>query len=374
MFLDLLGFGMLIPDVQFRAEALGARGWLIGALLASTFVVQFFVSPWWGSASDRFGRKPVLLACSALSATAMIVYGFGHSLWIILGSRLLSGLGSANVSVAQAWIADTSSGSQRAATMGRIGAAISAGLIAGPALGGVVAHTGGSWAVGVSAGSCSAIGVLIIAAFLPKAPPVEKLQTGKRVLFNFTLVRDLPRVRALAIVAIVAWFSLAMLEGTFGRLIERTLGFGQREFGLIFGFESVCGLVIQGGLIGYAVSKLGEANLLRAAFVVQGLGLALTPLAPSFAALIGASALYAIGSGLANPTINSLCSKLTPDDRQGELFGLLQGTRAIGFVVGPSLGGALFDVRPWAPYAVAGIVCVVAAAGVRPRMGNAPDS
>ena len=97
-FLDLAGFGMLIPSVQLRAESLGARGWLIGAVLASMFVVQTIASPLWGGLSDRVGRKPVVLACTALSAVSMLVYAHAASIWIVLAARVLAGLGAANVS------------------------------------------------------------------------------------------------------------------------------------------------------------------------------------------------------------------------------------------------------------------------------------
>ena len=132
VFFDLLGWGMLVADVQLRAESMMPRGWpagpVIGLLLGSTFIIQTLVSPLWGGLSDRSGRKPILILCSALSASAMFVYGFSTGLMLLVASRILSGLGAANVAVAQAVVADNYEGPDRAAALGRLGAALSTGL------------------------------------------------------------------------------------------------------------------------------------------------------------------------------------------------------------------------------------------------------
>lgn len=366
IFLDLFGFGMIIPDIQLRAEKAGAPGWLIGAMLASTFVVQLFISPQWGKLSDRIGRKPVLLICTALSASGLFIYGWATVIPLLILSRIISGLGGANVSIAQALLADATSDTERTAAMGRIGAAISVGLIAGPVAGGLVGHYN-SLLVGIMAGSSSLLGLIIILVLVPATQAHEKVP-GKRLLFDISLLRSFPNVRALVIVAAVAWFSLATLEGTFGRLIEHTLGFGKREFGIVFGYESLLGFLVQALLIAWIAKRIRDDKLLRIAYLLQGLGLGLTPFTYLFPAhsawlviLLMCSTFYALGAGFANPTINSLCSKLTPSTRQGELFGLMQGARSIGFVVGPILGGALFDAWFAAPYLLAGLTCVGAA-------------
>ena len=379
IFLDLLGFGMLIPDIQLRAEQMGAPGWLIGAVLASTFLIQVPVSPLWGKLSDRVGRKPIFLACTCFSASGMFVYAVAGAVPLLIGSRVLSGLGGANVAMAQAMLADGSKGNDRVMAMGRISASVSLGLVAGPVLGGFVAGGLGSEAVGWIAGACSATGALLVLLFLPGEPRPTARTAANPVSFRLGIVREIPAVRSLVVVAAVSWFALAMLEGTFGRLIEHTLGFGQSQFGIVFGYESMIGFAIQAWLVGWISRKVTESRLLRTSYMLQGVGLALTPftyLTPFRAAWLGVllfcSTLYACGSALANPTINSLCSELTPDDRQGELFGLLQGTRSIGFIVGPVLGGALFDRWFAAPYLLAGLTCATASALLgRLRLGGA---
>jgi len=372
VFLDLLGFGMIIADIQLRAESMVPHGWpiglIVGCLLASTFITQLVVSPRWGSYSDLKGRKAVVVGCTLISAAAMLAYGLAGSIWILLLSRILSGLGAANVAVAQALISDMYEPEQRTAALGRIGAALSAGLVVGPSVGGFLAASGGNFLVGMVAGTASLIGAIWMLLALPNPPPNEPTERKKIVGLNLGLFRDLPKLKPLVVIAVVAWLSLATLEGTFARLISHLFRYNQRQFGVIFGYESILGVAVQGLLLAWIIRKIRATNLLRGAYLTQGLGLALNPFAgllmpavAPFVLLVFASTLYAVGSSISNPTVNSLCSQLAPDSRQGELFGLLQGARSFGFVVGPLVGGVLFDWHPAAPYLLAGAVCVAAA-------------
>ena len=360
IFLDLVGFGMAFPDIQLRAEVFGAPGWIIGMLLSSYFLVQMAASPKWGLLSDRIGRKPVLLICQALSALSMLAYAYANGLWGILGSRVLAGFAAANVVVAQAYIADTLSDEDRAVGMGRVGAAISAGLIAGPAIGGWLAEAGGNHLLGLVAAAAAGFGLLWIAVGVPHRPPTVERKPGKRPVVDLSILREVPQLPRLFTIAAASWFALACLEGTFGRLIKHNLGFGQREFGLIFSYESVLSVLVQAFLLAWILKRVTQPSLLRLAYALQGVGLALTPFAPGLAALFVVSTLYALGAGFANPTINTLCSAATPQDRQGEMFGLLQATRSVGFLVGPTLGGIIFDWNVAAPYLLAGGVCLAA--------------
>jgi MFS family permease len=124
-------------------------------------------------------------------------------------------------------------------------------------------------------------------------------------------------------------------------------------------------VLAQGVLLAWLVRRTSDAPRVRLAYLAQGAGLAMMPFAPSLAALFGMSALYAAGSGIASGTVNGLCSRLTPPDRQGELFGLIQSARSVGFAIGPTLGGAMFDRLPASPYLLAGGTCVAAALLVR---------
>lgn len=356
----MVGFGMIIPDIQFRAEQMGAQGWMIGAILASTFLVQLLASQFWGRLSDRLGRKTVFVSCTLLSAASMVAYALAPNLLFILLSRILAGFGAANVAVAQAAIADATTGPERTVALGRISAALTTGLILGPAVGGEMASRFGSYWIGIVGASASFAGALLVWIVAEMAP--GSIERKKLHFLAAPLLKDFPALRPFLVAAVVAWFSLATLEGTFGRLIKATLGLGEREFGYIFAFESVIGVLVQAVLLSWILAKLTTTRALPIAYLLQGLGLALTPFAPGLAILVVASGLYALGAGVANPAVNGVCSQIVPEERQGELFGLMQSARAIGFILGPILGGALFDVWHAGPYLLAGFVCVVSAA------------
>ena len=361
VFLDLVGFGMVIPDVQTRLEAQGAAGWAIGLILSAYFLVQLVASPWWGRVSDRWGRKPVLITCGALSAASMLAYAFAQSPLLILLSRVLAGLAAANVVVAQAYVADTvEDDDERAAALGRISAALTAGLILGPALGGWLAHLGGNRLLGLVAATAAGLGALWIALAVPPANPATP--SRRRSLWpDLSLLRAVPDLRPLFGLAAVAFFALACLEGTFGRLLRARWDYGPREFGLLFGYESLVVVLVQSLLLARLARRIHAPRLLSAAYLLQGAALAVTPSAPGLAVLFAFSTMYALGVGVANPTLSGLCSAATPEARQGEMFGLLQSARSAGFLVGPTLGSVLFDWRPDAPYLLAG--AVLAAAG-----------
>lgn len=371
--LDLVGFGMAFPDVQLRAEELGAPGVVIGMILASLFAVQIIVSPKWGALSDRIGRKPVAVACTALSACSMVVYATTDSLWGIVASRILGGLAAANVVAVQAYLAERTTEDERGPMMGRIGAAISVGLIAGPFVGGQLAQMGGSQLLGwVAAGASGTGALLLFFGMKGAAPKKTEEKPPKTPFFDLRLLKDLPDLRPMVILAATAWFALACLEGTFGRLIAQMFDFPLHELGMsftkpqgasgaVFGLESLVSFAIQGLLFSWISARISFPNLLRIGFVMQGVGLLLTPFSPGFGLILLFSSIFSAGGALANPTINTICSSLTPESRQGELFGLLQAARSIGFLLGPLLGGALFDLFPAAPYILAGGVAVFAA-------------
>ncbi|HEY0868253.1 MAG TPA: MFS transporter [Fimbriimonas sp.] len=360
VFADLAGFGMLLPDVQLRAERLGAPGWLIGAILSSTFVLQAIASPRWGALSDRIGRKPVVLACTAISASAMFLYSQASAVWIILASRVLAGFGAANVATAQATLAEGTPPAGRTGMMGYVGAAASTGLVLGPAIGGVLADSGGAFLVGLGAGALSLSGVALAWAWLPRGAPLHS--TAPEPKGTLSLLRTHPLLPTLFAVATVGWFSLACLEGTFGRLLNHRFGAGALGFGMVFAYESLLSVLAQGFLAKPLSRRWGERRLLIGSFALQGMGLAAMPFAPTMASIFLAATAFGIGNGLLNPAINGWCSRVTPERRQGAMFGMLQSSRSLGFVVGPTLGGAMYDRNPAAPYLLAGAVSAFAIA------------
>lgn len=382
VFCDLAGFGMAFPDIALRLRGYGLSQSIAGLILASYFVVQFIVSPHWGRLSDRIGRRPVAVTCTAISALSMIVYAFSRSFEWILASRILAGVAAANISVVQAYFADVSSPEQRTAAMGKIGAAVSAGLIGGPAIGGFLATNGSPLLLGLVAGGLSALGALFLWFGLPSAPKVseEKDERTKGRFLDFRLLKDVPRLPGLFALAVLSWFSLACLEGTFVPLLNQMfhwpkeflgLAFDARKVGgAAFGYESLIAVILQVFLVPRLAAKKSGRTFLFVGYPLMGIGLVLTPFAPEIWVLFLFSTVYAFGQSIADPTINAMVSHIVPDDRQGEVFGLMQGARSLGFWIGPLLGGFLFDLRPSYPYLLAGLVCMAAAIGVSVIVGR----
>ncbi|MER3496256.1 MAG: hypothetical protein C4320_05320, partial [Armatimonadota bacterium] len=281
--LDLAGFGMVFPDIQTRAESYlhgrDSPGLWIGALLATSFIVQLLASPRWGRVSDRLGRGPIFVICQLLSGAGLLIYGLAANYPILVLSRVVSGLGSANVAVAQAWASDQVEG--KAGRLGRMAAAISTGLVAGPAAGGFLAHYGGNLLVGCVGASLSLTGAALGYLGMRGAPLPSRSQAAepprKRRILDLSLLKRFPGVEPLLVIAVIGSFSLATLEGTFGRLIKRILGFGEREFGIVFAYESLLGALVGGVLLASLAHRFRERSLLRTAFLLQGIGLALNP-------------------------------------------------------------------------------------------------
>ncbi len=349
---------MIVADIQFRLEGMHLVGWAIGAVLSSMFLVQFPASIAWGRVADRMGAQRVLVVCTILSALSMLLYGLARDPWMILLSRVLAGLGAANVATAYAITSRVASEEERPKIVGRLGASTVLGLTAGAAVGGLVVERFGQTALGLTACASSVAAVLLGIFACPETPPAAE----QEVATKFSLRNYRGPLFALMVVAATGWLSLATLEGTFGRLIHATLGFGQHEFGLIFGFESLVAFVTQALLFDRLVKRVAPKVLLSVAFLVTGVGLAAMPFAPSMTILLVAAAVYAAASALATPSLNELIARNTNESQRGEIYGTIQSLRSLGFIVGPMVGGVLFDIRPAVPYIVAAAFCTAVAA------------
>ena len=162
VFIDLIGFGIIIPIQPFFAEALGASPATVTLLGASYSLMQFLFAPFWGMLSDRYGRRPIILVSLGTGFVGYLLFGLSHSLPALFASRMLAGFGAANIGTAQAMIADSTSHADRAKGMGLIGAAFGLGFIFGPALGGVFGQFGIATPAFVAAGLCAANWILCV--------------------------------------------------------------------------------------------------------------------------------------------------------------------------------------------------------------------
>jgi MFS family permease len=375
VFLDLLGFGLVIPFLPGVARHLGASD-LVATLPAVAYsLMQFLFIPIWGRLSDRVGRRPVLLWSIAATAAGMALLGMAQSLVLLFVARLWSGIATANIAVAQAYIADVTPPERRARGMGIIGMGFGLGFIIGPfaggALGRVLIHgRPGALAAFVAAG-LSLVNLVFAFITLPESLPREARGKSKRRMspLDFKQLRAavaLPGVgQAIAInFSMVFWF--AGMEQTFRLFTEDRFGMNDWQTGRIFGLVGIVAATVQGGLIGRLSRRYGDVPLLRTGMFVQALAFGLLGFCPQMGnfALVGlyaAAGLIAFGNGLCTPTLPAFVSRRAGADSQGVTLGSLQSASALARVLGPAAGGVLYQaLNPSAPYYLGALGMVAA--------------
>lgn len=336
VFIDLLGFGIVIPLLPLYAEKYHPSPLAFGLLMSSYSAMQFLFAPILGRLSDRFGRRPVILFSLAGTVIGYLLFAFAHSLTLLFASRLLDGATGGNIGTAQAIIADTTSREDRARGMGLVGMAFALGFIFGPAIGGFTVAIDQT-APGLAAASLS-FAALVWAFFkLPETRPEGG--PGKRFLvFSFaTLARAFrrPEIGALMLLSLVTTTAFAMFESTFAQFVSLRLSAGPSTVAWFFVFVGVCSAIVQGVLVRRLVKRFGEGRLvaLGGALLIAGfLGLKLADSVPIFLLMI---ATIALGIGITTPTLSSLVSKRSAASEQGEILGAYQSMGSLGRVVGP---------------------------------------
>jgi len=365
VFVDLVGFGIVLPLLPFYADRFGASGLEIGLLVMVYSLAQLFLAPLWGRLSDHLGRRPILLVGLVGSAISYVVFAYAGSLLVLFVSRIMAGVGGANVPVAQAYIADVTPPEQRAGNMGLIGAAFGLGFIFGPALGGLLAPV--SWEAPGLAAAALCFGNAVLAFFLlPESLPADEAAPEEHSAVPVRL-RDL-RVavtspRLLRILGLSFFFTVAFscMQPTFPLFGEIRFGLDERTVGYLFAFLGLISAIMQGGLVRRLVPRLGEATLIRACALPFVGGLVLIAVAPSMPVLLTGLAALAVGFGGTLPSIHSLVSRVAPDELQGSVLGVGQSVGALARVVGPVIAGWSFDVLGVAsPYIVAAAIGGVA--------------
>ena len=380
VFLDLLGFGLVIPFLPGLARRLGAGDFVATMPGAIYSVMQFIFIPVWGRLSDRVGRRPVLLWSIFASSAGMALLGFAPTLPLVLAARAFSGVATANIAVAQAYIADVTPPAERARGMGIIGIAFGLGFILGPFMGGelsrfpVLGHEGTLPAF-VAAG-LSALNLLLALRNLPESlPPAARGQRVRRAVpLDVAAFREAVHTPGVgAAVAInfifILWF--AGMEQTFRLFTADRFGMSDAATGRVFGIVGVVSAAFQGGVVPRLAPRIGEARLVRDGLVVMAAAFALLGLSPLFGsaglvALYLAAGLIAAGNGMTQPALPAYASRRARADAQGLTLGTLLSAAALARAVGPLLGGALYAaVDPGAPYLVgaagllaAGIIAV----------------
>ena len=379
VFLDLVGFGIVIPLLPLYAERFGASPIAVTWLVAVYSLMQFLFAPWWGQLSDRVGRRPVLLVGLFGSALSYLLFGLAGSLAVLFVARCLAGLMGATIGVAQAYVADVTSPEERARGMGMIGAAFGLGFILGPVIGGLLAHFGAGVPF-LAAAALAGINGLLAIRWLPESRVPGGVPTGvvqMGFLARLALLRRLGTRSAssgLLVTFFLITFAFAALEATFSLWADRRWNFSPSEVAYLFAYLGVVSTVVQGGLVGPLTRRLGESRVARIGAAALALGLALLPLAPSIPMLAGALALLAFGQGAANPALAALISRTAPVGEHGKILGVSQSLSALGRILGPLWGGAAFArIGIGAPYLSGAAVAAAALLLLLARVPVAPE-
>ncbi len=345
VFVDLLGFGIVIPILPMYAEkGFGASDFMTGLLVASFSFMQLLFTPVWGRVSDRIGRKPVLVIGLAFSSVAYVVFGLAGSLTVLFLARILAGIGGANISAAQACIADVTTVEERVKGMGILGAAFGLGFAFGPFLGGTLSSYGYQYP-GFAASALSALSLVLTLLFLPetRSTEVRVQRTARFSLREVVLTLRRPKIGILLLLMFLAIFAYANIYATFPILAHKEFGFSERQVGYLFGFMGLMGAITQGGLIRPLSRRLDERMMFLAGCIMTMIGLTLLPFYVGTWELIVVLIILSVGTGITNPTILSLISRNTPAGEQGGTLGIGQSLSALGRVLGPVWGGLVFQ-------------------------------
>ena len=390
--LDLVGFGILIPQLGVYGVKFGASPLTVGLLVAVYSLMQLIFAPVLGRLSDRYGRRPVLLVSLAGSLAGYVLFAFAGSLPLLFLSRIVDGISGGNISTAQAYVADVTTPEKRARGMGLIGAAFGLGFTLGPAVGGLLGAWGGNLAIGLFAAGLSGLNLLLGLWLLPESRTGASAPAPSRSMRAAPDVLRLPIVGLCLVLFLLFTLAFAQMEGTFSVfLLSRFLATGpvplegglftlnatadeallseaSLRTGYLFVLVGVVSALIQGGLwrrisrrfATRAPGGSGESRVAVLGFGFTALGLALLPVAPSYGWLFGVMALLAIGSALVSPVLSALVSLHAPQDRMGGTLGVYQSFGSLGRILGPALGGLLFTrAGPLVCYgAAAALLCV----------------
>jgi DHA1 family tetracycline resistance protein-like MFS transporter len=352
VFIDLVGFGIVIPVLPFYAEGtiFNATPRTVGLLFASYSIMQLIFAPILGGLSDKHGRRPVLFLSIIGTGIGFLILGFADSLWMLFAGRILDGITGGNISTAQAYIADITTSENRAKGMGLIGAAFGLGFIFGPAIGGILSRWGINVPFLFAAGLCFVNAVLLYfrlpETITPDHPARNQAAGGRGVkqLINSLKQPQLAFVLTIYFLFIVAF---SIMTTTFSFYTMFRFGYDAQHTGYLFAYVGIIAVIIQGGLIGRLVKRFGELPLVIVGALCFAISLFAVPFvgpaAGGLAALLLGGGVFSMGNSLATPALNSLASKSVGPAEQGVVLGVMQSVASLARAVGPLLQAVLIS-------------------------------
>ncbi|WP_295186347.1 MFS transporter [uncultured Brevundimonas sp.] len=367
VFINLVGFGLVVPLLPFFAQSLKAEAWQITLMFSAYSLGQFFAEPFWGRLSDRIGRKPVLLMTLIANALGYLMLAFVPNIWLAIAVRLFTGLGAGNISTVQGYVADVTPPEQRAGRMGLIGAAFGLGFIVGPGLGGLLTQPqlgrlGYQLPIFLAAALAAVAAVGVVVFLRESRAKADPAAPRPAFLAGLKAARDNAVVSRVLVVTLIYMAGFSAMESVFGLWSESRYQWGAREVGLSFMIVGIVSTLNQGFFAGRLARRFGESRVLATGMLLFGTSLVLQVLAPVawFPATrleLGAltipvvqgwiipivMAIGACGMSLAMPNISAMISRASPPDRQGAMLGLNMASSSVARIFGPMIAGALFS-------------------------------
>lgn len=338
IFVNLVGFGIIVPLLPFYAERFNASPLTIGLLFAIFSLCQLFASPVLGDLSDRYGRRPILIFSLAGTVVSFVMLALAQSIAMLFLARIVDGLSGGNISTARAYVADVTEPKDRARAYGLIGAAFGLGFICGPALSAVLAHvsyTAPIWA----AAAITLVATVMAWLWLPET--AHRTHAGTGMPFrNLQAILGRPGLRRILAIDFVYWFAFAVFQTTFALFAARRFGFGVSQTGYFFAAFGVLGAIVQGGMIRRVVERLGDKRTFLAGLLFGAVGLTAATLTHSVPMFAVSLVPLAFGIGFGHPTMASLVSRAARGDEQGRVQGAASAMESLGRTLGPVWGNA----------------------------------
>ncbi len=348
VFIDLLGFSLILPLLPYYAKTFNASDTMVGLLVASYAAMQLIGAPILGRLSDQYGRRPLLLISIGGTFVSFLLLAFAHNLWMLFASRMIDGLTAGNISIVQAYISDVTDAKNRSRGLGMIGAAFGLGFIIGPAAGGALSQFG--YAVpALAAAGLSFFNLILVMLWLPESLTAERRaeisQKQRAPLTIRALFAALRRPLVGPLLHTRFFFGLAfsIFQTIFALYALERFKVDAQHTGYILAYVGVLSVITQGFLIGRLTARFSDPRLIFTATIIMTFGLAGWALSPTILILLIIMAPTSFAAGILNTVINSAISKAVPPFEIGGMLGISSSLEAATRVIAPTLGGVLLD-------------------------------
>src|SRR3989338_5429848 len=361
VFIDLVGFGIVIPILPIFIEKIGGGPFMVGLVIAIFSLFQFVFAPILGRLSDKYGRRPVLILTAFINALSYFLIFFSQTLLIIFVARIVAGIGSANISVAQAYVADTSKAHERTKKLALMGSIFGLGFIIGPLIGGIVSEQISVSAPFLIPAVLSLINAVLMFFVLPESN--KALQKHIKIeFFNWKVTREVLRPKNMSFLLFLFFFAnlaLALIIGVFPLFSQERFGWGEAQNGYYFGLIGLGSFITQAFLIRFLLRKFDETQLVRLSLLVFGISILIVGFSHWGLLTLLVGPFTSFGFSLTNVNVQSLISLESKQEEQGIVLGVAQSFGSMARVIGPLIGGTIATFNLGAPYIISGIFAIL---------------